>query len=113
MARQTTTTTTSSEPAAAAAASKGPDIETLKQRHAELDRERTTAKANLANATRQLAELKAEAKNLYGTDDLDALRVKLQEMREQNERKRAEYQRHLEEIEAKLTEVDRKFGEVR
>jgi chromosome segregation ATPase len=89
------------------------DIETLKQRHAELDRARVTAQANLRNATEQLAELKEEAMKLYGTDDLDALRAKLQEMREQNERKRAEYQRHLEEIEAKLTEVDRKFGEIR
>src|SRR3954469_24768758 len=105
MARESTTTTSTA--ATDAAPRKAPDIETLKQRHAELDRARTTAQANLANATRQLAELKDEAKKQYGTDDLDALRAKLQEMREQNERKRAEYQRHLEEIEAKLSEVDR------
>src|SRR5262249_25120112 len=113
MARETMTTPTTAQTDAAVAPRKPTDIETLKQRHAELDRARVTAEANLKNATEQLAELKEEAMKLYGTDDLDALRAKLQEMREQNERKRAEYQRHLEEIEAKLTEVDRKFGEIR
>jgi hypothetical protein len=88
------------------------DIESLKKRHAALDKERTTAQANLANAIRQLAEQKEEALNLYGTDDLDALRTKLKQMREENERKRAEYQQHLEEVEAKLAEVNQKYGEV-
>lgn len=90
--------------------SKAADIEALKKRHKVLDTERTTAQANLANATKQLAELKDEARKLYGTDDLDALRKKLQEMRDENERKRAEYQKHLEEVEAKLAEVDTKFS---
>jgi hypothetical protein len=91
----------------------GQDIETLKRRHAALDKERTTAQANLANAVRQLAELKDEAQKAYGTDDLDALRQKLKQMREENERKRAEYQKHLDEVEAKLAEVTQKFSETR
>lgn len=83
------------------------DLETLRKRHKELDTQRTKARANLETAEKQLAELQAEARQQYGTDDLDALRQKLREMREENERKRAEYQAHLEEIERKLAEVER------
>src|SRR5688500_20189574 len=85
------------------------DIEALKKEHARLDREKTTAEANLRNANEQLDLLKAEAREKYGTEDLDALKLKLKQMQDENERKRADYQRHLESIQAELAAVEEKF----
>ncbi len=86
-----------------------PDIEALKREHARLDREKTTAEANLRNANEQLDLLKAEAREKYGTEDLEALKVKLKQMQDENERKRADYQKHLESINAELAAVEEKF----
>jgi len=83
------------------------DIETLKQRHKQFDTRRTTARANLATAQKQLEELSAEARKTYGTDDLDELRAKLLAIRAENEQKRAAYQKHLDEIQARLAEIDK------
>jgi hypothetical protein len=86
------------------------DIEQLKQEHARLDRAKTTAEANLKNATDQLEVLRDEAKATYGTDDLDELRKKLTQMQADNEAKRAEYQKHLEKIRHDLQQVEQTFG---
>ena len=86
------------------------DIETLKKRHKELDTLRTKARANLENAQKQLDELKSEARTAYGTDDLEQLRTKLGQMRQENEQKRAAYEQHLDEIAAKLVEVEKAFA---
>ena len=86
------------------------DIEQLKRKHKDLERQKTTAEANLGTATQQLDALKAEARQKYGTDDLDQLRKRLAEMKESNERKRADYQRHLEEIEVRLAQVEKDFA---
>ncbi|HEX8913837.1 MAG TPA: hypothetical protein VF796_15925 [Humisphaera sp.] len=86
------------------------DIEQLKSKYKELDTARTRARANLETAQKQLDELKAEARAAYGTDDLDALRQRLTQMRDENERKRADYQAHLEQVQAKLKEVEQTFA---
>lgn len=87
------------------------DIETLRKRHTELDRKRAAAEANLKTATDNLEALKREARELYGTDDLEALRAKLEEMKKENERKRDEYQKHLDEIETGLNELDKQYAQ--
>jgi chromosome segregation ATPase len=86
------------------------DIEQLRKRHTELDRKKAAAEANLKTANEQLDQLKKQAREQFGTDDLEQLRAKLDEMKKENERKRAEYQKHLDEIEAGLNEVDKEFG---
>jgi hypothetical protein len=86
------------------------DIEALKKRHRELDREKTTAEANQRTAEEQLKRLKAEAREKYGTDDLEELKRKLEEMKQQNVTKRREYQGHLDQIEAKLGEIEQKYA---
>jgi hypothetical protein len=86
-------------------------IEDLKKRYSVLHEKKITAQADLNNAKKDLANLKKSAREQFGTDDLDELRAKLKQMKEDNERKRSEYQAHLEKIEAELTEVDRKFAE--
>jgi hypothetical protein len=85
------------------------DIETLKKRHRDLDKKKTTAEANQRSAEESLAKLKAEAKDKYGTDDLDELKRKLDEMKQQNLQKRREYQSHLDSIETKLAEIEKKY----
>ena len=85
------------------------DIETLKKRHRELDRKKTTAEANQRSAEESLAKLKAEALAKYGTDDLESLKRKLDEMKQQNLQKRREYQSHLDSIETKLAEIEKKY----
>jgi hypothetical protein len=83
------------------------DIEQLKKRHKELEKQKTTIEANLQTAIDQLDALKAESRQRFGTDDLDELKRKLDAMRQENEQKRAQYQSHLEQIELRLAEVER------
>jgi hypothetical protein len=85
------------------------DIELLKKRHRELDRKKAMAEANQRSAEESLAKLKAEAKAQYGTDDLEELKKKLDEMKQQNLQKRREYQAHLDSIETKLQEIEKKY----
>src|SRR5437762_4537427 len=82
------------------------DIETLRKRHTDLDRKRAAAEANLRTANEQLDALRREAREQYQTDDLDELRKKLQSMKDENDRKRAEYQQHLDQIETNLKQIE-------
>ena len=66
--------------------------------------------SNLQTAQKQLENLQKEARDKYGTDDLQELKTKLQEMEAENERKRAEYQQSLDSIEQELDEVDQKYS---
>ena len=83
------------------------DIETLKKRHKLLEREKHTAEANCKTAEDQLKKLKDEARDKYGTDDLAELKAKLEQMKQENDRKRQEYQKHLDEIDAKLQTIEK------
>jgi esterase/lipase len=82
------------------------DIEKLRKRYADLNKQKITAEANLATSTRTLENLKKEAMEKYESDDIESLRNKLKEMKEENERKREGYQKHLTEIEAQLADVE-------
>lgn len=85
-------------------------IEQLQQRYAKLNEQRITAAANLEHAKTQLERLRKEARENYGTDDLLELKKKLEEMKAENETKRANYQQELERIEADLSAVEQKFA---
>jgi chromosome segregation ATPase len=89
------------------------DIEQLRRRHTELDRRRAAAEANLKTANEQLEALRKQARQQYGTDNLEELRARLDAMKKENERKRQEYQAHLEQIEASLAEVERQHQAAR
>jgi chromosome segregation ATPase len=93
--------------------SKAQDIESLRKRYTELDRRKAAAEANLKTATENLDVLKEQARKTYGTDNLDELRAKLEEMRRENDRKRSDYQQHLEQIESRLSEIEREYGTAR
>lgn len=93
--------------------SKTQDIEALKKRYTDLDRRKAAAEANLKTATENLEVLKEQARNAYGTDNLEELRAKLEEMKRENDRKRSEYQQHLDQIETRLSEIEREYGTAR
>ena len=85
------------------------DIETLKRRYENLSREKTRAETTLDHARAQLDELKKRARESYGTDDLEQLKSKLAEMKEENERKRARYQQDLTNIEEDLRRIELEY----
>jgi len=83
------------------------DIERLRSRHEDLCAQRIRADEQRRAAEKELESLRGRAREEWGTDDLGALRERLEEMRAENERLRAAYQRHIEEIESRLAEVER------
>ena len=89
------------------------DIEDLRKRHMQLVQKKAGAEANLKNANERLDELRKQAREQFGTDDPEQLKAKLEAMKQENERKRAEYQQHLEGIEAALTDVEQRFDQSR
>lgn len=82
------------------------DIEKLKQRYETLRDKKTEADTLLRTAEAELQKLKAEARERYGTDDLEALKKKLGDMEAENRRKRQEYQALLDGIERDLKDVE-------
>ena len=81
-------------------------LEELQKRFNSLNQQKIRAETMLENAQNRLAELKEEARRDYGTDDVGELRRKLEEMKAENERKRADYQSHLDTIETELSNLE-------
>lgn len=81
-------------------------MEELAKRYTELNEKRIRAQSDLKHAEDQMTKLKSHAMTMWGTDDINVLESKLKEMRESNERKRADYQKHLDEIEANLRTIE-------
>jgi len=87
------------------------DMEKLRERYEALKTKKITAEANLKTSGQTLETLKRQAREKYGTDDLALLRAKLDEMTQENERKRGEYQEHLTAIETELSKVEIEHAE--
>lgn len=85
-------------------------IEQLQSRYEALNTKKIQAARDLEHATRSLDDLKREAREKYGTDDLAALRDKLATMKRENEEKRSKYQADLDRIETELADVERKYA---
>jgi hypothetical protein len=86
-------------------------IDDLKKRYELLRDKKVAAEANLKTSTDELERVKAEAREQHGTDDLAQLEKILEEMKQENQRKRAEYLAQLKEVEEKLAAVERQFAE--
>jgi chromosome segregation ATPase len=84
-------------------------IEQLQVRYKRLNDQKVEADTKLKMTREQLEKYKREAREKYGTDDLAELREKLEQMKAENERKRAAYQADLDRIEAELAQVEEKF----
>jgi hypothetical protein len=86
-------------------------MEQLQKRFDQLNTRRIQIETQLEQEQKQLARLKQEAREKFGTDDLDELAAMLARMESENEQKRADYQRHLESIEAQLKAIDDQAAE--
>jgi chromosome segregation ATPase len=86
-------------------------IEQLQRRYQELNRRKIQAETQRDGAATRLEELKTQAREKYGTDDVAKLREKLAGIIDENNRKRAKYQEDLDKIEKGLAEVEAKFSE--
>jgi chromosome segregation ATPase len=87
------------------------DIEQLRKKHKDLEGKKIAAQTNLKNAEDQLSRLKQEAREKWDTDDLEELKQKLENMKTDNENKRASYQQHVEQIETRLSDVEREYAD--
>ncbi len=83
-------------------------IETLHQRYQALHTRKIQSETNLENARKELERLQREAREKYGTDDVDELRRKLEQMKADNEEKRRNYQADLDRIESQLSDIESK-----
>lgn len=72
----------------------------------ELDRVCARLEAESSHLTKQYEEARAEAKRLYGTDDLKALRELLVKAREEGTRALLAYEKSLESLEQVLQSID-------
>jgi len=81
-------------------------IEQLQARYQRLNTKKIQAETNLDNAKTKLKELQDEARQKFKTDDVMALRAKLEEMKADNEKQRSEYQASLDAIEKALQAVE-------
>jgi uncharacterized coiled-coil DUF342 family protein len=86
-------------------------IDQLQKRYQNLSEKKIKVETQRDHALTQLNELKAQAKELYGSDDVEELKKILEEMKTSNETKRSEYQESLDSIDAELAAVDEKFNE--
>jgi len=82
-------------------------IEQLKTEYEQLNEKKIQAQTQLQEAEKQLAALQKEAKEEFGTSDVDELTKKLKEMETENERRRSEYQELLDKINGELQAVEK------
>lgn len=85
-------------------------IDQLQERYQALQERKIKAGAQRDSAKERLEELKKQAREKYDTDDLEELKTKLEQMKAENEEKRAKYQADLDKIDEGLREVEAKFA---
>jgi len=86
-------------------------IEDLQRRYQKLHTKKIQAETQRDGAKNRLDDLKQQARDKYGTDDLAELQRKLDEIIAENARKRTKYQDDLDKIEKELAAVEAKFAE--
>ena len=86
-------------------------IETLQARYESLKEQRLVVEVQRKSTLEKLTELKQEALEKYGSDDLGELKTILARMKSENESKRAKYQQALDAIEKKLEAINEQFEE--
>lgn len=77
---------------------------------AQLTEKRTRAQVRLETEKQALEAAKAEARQLFGTDDIEELRRMYATRQADNDRKVAEFVMGLSEAETKLADVERQIA---
>jgi hypothetical protein len=85
-------------------------IEVLQKRYQTLRDKKVQSETHYQNAQTQLDELKRQAREKYGTDDVSELEQMLAKMRLENEQRRSAYQAELDRIENDLAGVEQSFA---
>ena len=85
-------------------------IEELQRRYQLLRDKKVEAETHFRNSQKQLDELKQQAREKYGTDDVAELEQMLGRMRVENEERRSQYQAELDRIEGDLANVEQRFA---
>lgn len=84
-------------------------IDQLKKRYSKFHEQKIRVQAELEGAQKRLADLQSQAKEEFGTHDLEELTEKLATMKSSNEEKRKSYQESLDKIETELAQVEADF----
>jgi len=84
-------------------------MDQLKKRFEELSLMKVKYETQRDSAAGELADLKQQALEVYGSDDVKQLEKMLAEMKTENEKKRSEYQASLDKIDANLRDVQESF----
>lgn len=85
-------------------------LDEQRKRLGQLAERRTRAQVRLENEKRALEEARAEAKRLFGTDDVEALRKLYRTSQDENDRKVVEFVMALDGVEQKLGDIERQVG---
>lgn len=85
------------------------EFEQLTKRFETLNRRKIEAETSLKHAQQHLQQLKQEARDKYGTDDIAELQQQLTAMQAENEAKRQAYKTELDKIETDLKDVETRF----
>jgi len=86
-------------------------IEELQARFEDFKEQKLVVEVQKKSALEKLNEIKKEALDKWGSDDLDELKSSLKKMKKENEQKRARYQKSLDDIEQNLAEINEQFVE--
>jgi len=86
-------------------------IEQLQDRYEGLNEQKIKVSAQREHALQRLEELKTQAKQQYGSDDVEQLAVMLKEMKSKNEEMRSQYQSALDGIDQDLAAINEKFAD--
>ena len=89
----------------------GASIEQLQKRYEGLNNQKIKVETQREHALQQLKELKAQAKEQYGSDDLAQLKTMLADMKNKNEEMRQQYQSKLNDIDSDLAAITEKFND--
>ncbi len=86
-------------------------IEELQARFEDFKEQKLVVEVQKKSALEKLNEIKKEALDKWGSDDLDELKSSLKKMKKENEQKRARYQKSLDDIEQHLVQINEQFVE--
>ena len=82
------------------------ELAQLKQEYEALNTKKVQTEVNLKHLEESLAELKAQAREAFGTDDPDELEKLLEKKRQENARLVAEYREHIQGIQESLEKAE-------
>lgn len=85
-------------------------IERLQARYESLNEQKIKVSAQREHAQQRLEELKTQAQDQYGSDDVEQLAVMLKQMKSKNEEMRSQYQAALDGIDQDLAAINEKFS---